>query len=499
MNDKTLTSQFQLFPQNTLDPLRRVEEVGFWLEAYRQGVRADPLRVYQVVDRLDSLVQEHRMAVTREYLDGGGRQQTYRERRTWNAMMHLAHELAAGYETSLQLYQAGAPNAEVLTPLVPTITARAMRSLTLGLRWALMRYASVEPSMWSRMGALLAYAERGRFMSERFKVYPEMAGDSTVRREYLRALVLSISGTENLLPASQVVAERVIATVAEFFLLHRRPAPGAHFAVDLLASRPPYRVGDGVAPSRTVRFFGPGDAGVMVERLTQRTIELDHAPDDLGLQSDFSAGTVLEVLDHLSRHWAPNPPARSEVRQRVLSTLNVAHGFDKVYDAVSAEQGSADLDEITEAWTVENESSGGFGAALPARDSDWLAVGTLVAAKPTWPASWSVGVIRRLSTDETGRRAVGVQVLARGGVPVTLQPLWNGGTDRPWIGVLLPSESQTSLAGGEVMLVLPRGIVSWNSPYSMAVHGHTYAVQPRRLVENGDDFEIVSFSIAKGR
>jgi hypothetical protein len=33
----------------------------------------------------------------------------------------------------------------------------------------------------------------------------------------------------------------------------------------------------------------------------------------------------------------------------------------------------------------------------------------------------------------------------------------------------------------------------------MTVHGHSYPVQPRRLVENSDDFEIVSFSIAKGK
>ena len=175
-------------------------------------------------------------------------------------------------------------------------------------------------------------------MSRQFKLYSAMAGDSTVRREYLRALVLAVSGTENLLPASQVVADRVIATVAEFFLLHRRPAAGCHFAVDLLASRPPYRVGDGVAPARTVRFFGPGDAAMMVERLIQRTTETGRVPPELNLVGEFHASMVLEVLQHLSRHWGANPPSRSELRQRVLSTLNVAHGFDDVWRAVSAEQ-----------------------------------------------------------------------------------------------------------------------------------------------------------------
>ncbi len=495
MNDKALDTPLPGFSEAGPDPLRQVEQAGFWLEAYRQGVKADPLRVYQVVDRLDHLVQWHRLELTREYLGAGGRQSTYREQRIWTAIVHLARELAAGYETSLQLFEAGEPNADAVVPLVPTITARAMRALTLVLRWTLLRYAAVEPAFWSRMGALYAYAERERFLSQQFKIYSAMAGDSTVRREYLRALVLAVSGTENLLPAGQVVTDRVIATVAEFFLLHRRPAAGCHFAVDLLASRPPYRVGDGMAPARTVRFFGPGDAAMTVERLVQRTSETGRVPAELNLVGEFHASMVLEVLQHLSRQWDASPPSRSELRQRVLSTLNVAHGFEDVRRAVSAERDGFELDEITEAWTVEDESSGGFGAALPARDGDWLAIGMLIAAKPTWPASWSLGVIRRLSADEAGRRAVGVQILGRGGVSVELLPLPTGKANWPNLGILLPSDTQTSVPGGEVTLVLARGTLSWSLSYAMRVHERSYSVNPRRIVESGDDFEVVSFAI----
>jgi len=495
MNDKALDSQLLGFSHGTVDPLRRVEEAGFWLEAYRQSIRADPLRVYQVVDRLDELVQQQRLEVTREYIDAGGRQLTYREQRIWNAVVHLARELAAGYETSLQLFQAGEPNAAAVAPLVPSITARAMRALTLVLRWTLLRYAAVEPGFWTRLGALFAYAERERFMSERFKIYSAMAGDSTVRREYLRALVLSVSGTENLLPANQVVAERVVATVAEFFLLHRRPAAGCHFAVDLHAGRPPYRIGEGVAPSRTIRFFGPGHAAVIVQGLIQRATETGLVPAEFNLVGDFPTRLVLEVMHHLARHWGPDPPARSQLRHRVLATLNVAHGFEHVLGVVSAEQGSVEIDELTEAWTVENESSGGFGAVLPPRHPDWLAIGALVSAKPTWPAAWNVGVIRRLATDEMGRRAVGVQLLGRGGVAVELSPLPVGQAGPSSPAVLLPSEAQTSLTGGEVKLVLPRNSVSWSEAYAMRIQERSYVVNPRRMTESGEDFEVVSFTL----
>ena len=166
------------------------------------------------------------------------------------------------------------------------------------------------------------------------------------------------------------------------------------------------------------------------------------------------------MLGHLARQWGEKPPARAEARHRVLATMHVAHGFERVLDAIATEAGDPLVDEVTEAWTVENESNTGFGAVLPVRPDDWLAVGTLVASKPTWPSSWSVGVIRRVAARNPMHRSIGVQILARGGVAVRLIPLPAQRFDLPVEGILLPVETQTSMHGGEVAVVLPRGVMS---------------------------------------
>jgi hypothetical protein len=178
--------------------------------------------------------------------------------------------------------------------------------------------------------------------------------------------------------------------------------------------------------------------------------------------------------------------------------MHVAHGFTNVLDAVSAEPGDPWLDEVTEAWTVENESSGGFGAVLPVRDADWLAVGTLVAAKPDWPASWSVGVIRRVSSKSPTLRSVGVQLLARGGVSVQIFPSSDNGWAPAIHGILLPTETQTSLAGGEVTLVLPKGSTAQLTSCEMRVQDQPYVLARRRITDSGGDFEIARFSLRAG-
>jgi len=476
------------------DPLGRVEEAGFWLEAYVQTVPSNPVRVFRVVDQLDNQVYQNRVALTREYLGAGGRMQTYREHRIWNAMVRFARALADGYEACLRMYQAESSGAEALRPLLPMIAARTVRAHTLELRWALLRYTSVDPAVWGRMGVVYAFSDRGEFATTQLKVYPEMSGNSTVRREYLRGLILSVSGMGNLLRPEQFIAERVVAALAEFFLLHRKPATGCHFAADLRSPRPPYRITRGLTPMRGRRFFGPGDAAIMLEGY-YRQAEAGQIPAQLRLPDTLSPDALADVLRHLARQWGEKAPPRSEARHRVLTTMYVAHGFERVLDAVATEAGDSSIDELTEAWTVENESEGGFGAVLPLRDDDWLSVDTLVAAKPTTPGAWSVGVIRRVSARNPQHRSVGVQRLARGGVVVRLTRLPAEQWAAPMEGVLLPSGAQTSLHGGQVVIVLPLGSAAQLESCEMRVQDRPYILSRRGIAERGQDFEIVRFAL----
>jgi hypothetical protein len=61
--------------------------------------------------------------------------------------------------------------------------------------------------------------------------------------------------------------------------------------------------------------------------------------------------------------------------------------------------------------------------------------------------------------------------------------------------VLLPSDTQAALTGGEITLVVARGTLSWSLSYAMRIHERSYAVNPRRVIESGDDFDVVSFAI----
>ena len=132
----------------------------------------------------------------------------------------------------------------------------------------------------------------------------------------------------------------------------------------------------------------------------------------------------------------------------------------------------------------------------PARDGDWLAIGALVAAKPTWPAAWSLGVIRRLSTDDTGRRASACRFSRVAALRWSCCRCRSGDSGRPRPAYSSPAGTQTSLNGGEVTLVVAHGALAWSLSYAMRIHERSYSVNPRRVVESGDDFDVVSFAIS---
>jgi hypothetical protein len=209
---------------------------------------------------------------------------------------------------------------------------------------------------------------------------------------------------------------------------------------------------------------------------------------------------IAETLAHLARNWGPKPPARGEERQRVLARLHVAHGLRDVLGALRSDAADGFLDEIAEVWTVEDESTGGFGATLPALDSDWLSVGVLLAARFPWPGPWSMGVIRRLVTGAEGKRTVGVQILSRGAVSAQLRPSRDGGSAEPIDVVFLPSDEQHSQqASREVTLVVPRARLPEVPSYMLQVDQREYRLRPRRTLEIGVDFELRRFAISGAR
>ena len=212
-----------------LDPYKSLEELCYWLDTLGSAEELKLPRVLEIIDLIDQAAKNHQRKLSQDYLSGSARLQKFQEIRIWNAVFAFWKQLADTYQMCLTRFQAGAGGWGALKGQMPMVVARALRALTLQLKWQLLRYGPVDPRVWAQMGKLYAYAEERGFAATPVVIYPGKFGESTVQREFLKGVMLNISSTDSLLPAKLEIAERIVAQFSEFFVMNRQPFAGWRF------------------------------------------------------------------------------------------------------------------------------------------------------------------------------------------------------------------------------------------------------------------------------
>lgn len=478
------------------DPYKTLEEIAFWLDGTRTAEGLKPQRVFEIIDLLDLTAKPHQRKLSQEYLAGGVRLQKFQEQRIWATVVEFWRQLGAAYEFCLAQTLPGVAGSGALKPMAPTIAARALRALTLELKWALLRYGPIDPTLWGRLGALYAQAETSGFALKACAVYPGAHGATTVQREYLKALMLTMSATDSLLPRKLEVAERIVAQYAEQFVMQRQPAKGCHCTVDLQAAKPPARMIAQVTPAPSLRYFGPGAAAEAVDQVIHSITQTGMIPSSVNLGGTYEPSFVVEVMRHLARHWAAVPPARKQERKQTFARIHVVHDFDDVVAIIAGESKDLDFQQNIETWTVENESEGGYGAVIPDSATDWLQVGTLLGIKLADGNAWGVGIVRRLTNGANNHRYVGIQTVAKGGARVKVFPAeLKAGPAAGVDAVLLPSSAADSMGTGELNLLMRMGTFSPKQSLQMRAYERDYLLVPKQLLEGGQDFDMAKFRV----
>lgn len=489
--DKAARELIAELPAN--DSFKALEELSYWLDSLKGAGDLKLGRQFEIIDLIDQAAKNHQRKLSQDYLAGSARLKKVQEIRIWNTSFSFWKQLADAYQLCLTRYRAGAGGWSALKGPSPTIVARAMRAISLQLKWQLLRYGPVAPRLWEEYGTLFAYAEEKAFITTKVEVYPGKFGDSTVQREFVKGLMLAISSTDSLLPAKLEIAERVVAQFSEFFVLSRQPAKGCHYYIDLTTGKGPARMVSRLQMTPGLRFFGPGSAAQELEKLIAVLQADGVVPSNVNLGGIFDPELVLEVLRHLGRYWAPVPPARGEERRRSVSRISVIHHFDEILATISSDTEDLAFDNSAETWTVENESAGGYGALLPQTKGDWLKVGTLLGVKLEHGAAWGAGIVRRLSAYDLKQRYVGIQVFSKGATAVKIAPAGSSAIAQD--AILLPSSTSDSSGTGEMSLLLRPGVFSEKKTYEMQAYGRSYLLVPKKLLEVGDDFDMARFRV----
>jgi hypothetical protein len=474
------------------DSSKTIEEIVYWLDSlnHTEGFRLE--RRFENIDLLDAAAKAHQRKLSQDYLSVE-RQQKFRENKLWKGMFGLWKNLGDAYLKCVAQYESGTTS---MRKNLPVMVARGLRALTLQLKWTLLRYGLVEPRIWSEIARLYQLAEAAGFADSMVAVYPGSHGQSSARREFLKAMMLSASSTDGLTPLSQEIAERAVAHFSDQFQLEKTATPACTYYFDLAEARPPARLIKGAATGETRRYFSAGTGLAQLKKLMLAVSESGAVPGDVNLGGKYSKEVVISVLKHLEQYWSDSPPARDSERRKIATRITVVPGFADILATLDpAHSNTLDFsqDQSAESWIVENVSDGGYGAIIPAEKSDWIKVGQLIGVQTETSIYWGIGVIRRVASDQYQQRRVGIQLLSKTALPIRIAfPAAGNARREPEAAVLLSTSPDRS---GEVGVVMREGIFNPQDSLDMTVNGKTYLLIPSRMVEGGDDFDWAKFKV----
>ena len=480
------------------DAPKALADITELLESINQTDGFKLERRFENLDWLDSAAKNHQRKLAQDYL-AMPRQQKFQENRLWTGVYGFWKQLGDGYARCIADHESGASGASTIRKSLPVIVARALRALTLQLKWTLLRYGLVEARIWSELARLYRLAEEKGIADGVIAIYPGAHGEGTVKREFLKAMMLSASAPDGLPPVKQEIAERVVAHFAGSFRFSAKP-DGCTHCFDLATPKAPARLFKGAAPSATLRFFGAGEALAQLHQLAEQVTARGGIPQDVNLGGNYDKELVIGVLKQVSQYWSEKPPARRSERRPAAGRITVVPGMTEILGTLdpSATDGLdfSAQSTTTESWVVENFSDGGYGAIIPTQKSDWIKVGTLIGVQGEAAKHWGVGLIRRISRDERQQRRVGIQLLTKTAIPIKVSKsssLSNvSATREPQAAILLSTAPD---AQGEVGVVMRDGAFNGRDTFDMTVRDKSYLLMPSTMVEDGEDFDWAKFKV----
>src|SRR5471030_335977 len=468
----------------TNDAFKCTDELTHWLESVMAEEGFKPEYRAQLVQLLDETAQTHVRKLARDYLVSP-RLTKFQEIRLWKAIYEYWRQAALAYAGCIELYATGAKGADALKGSMPLLLVRALRALGAQVKWMYVRYGPMEPSVWSVVAKVYAFAENRKLAHTAVTVYQGIPGDSTPEREFLKAVMLSASSPDCLLPLEIELCERLIAHFCVSFTLRLDQQPDIAYWIDLATSQAPLRFARPPQHAPTLRFFAAGKALEDLENLIAAVRATGSVPSQVHLGGVYPAETVLDVLDHLALYWSSKPPERKHQRHRVKSRLNVTHGYDGVQGVLGI---AASIDNSgMESWIVENVSAGGFGAGIPEIKGDWLKIGCLLGLQPEGGDNWVIGVIRRLHRDIPQSGSVGIQTIAKSAHLVQLRLSSGAGGET---GILLGDGRESP---GEARVLLRAGVFVPRQNMEYRKGELTCLLMPLGVVYSGDEYEVVKF------
>jgi len=491
---KRATQRLQRLPT---DPVRALQELCGWLSSVHGAVDLRPEQRAAMIKFLDTSAQRYLGRASRAFaaaktLPGHPAEQD----RIWTALCDFYKQDALALGSCIDAFELRTAETAALRPMRAGLSIRALRAMRELLKWLSIRYGPLDEPVWQMASAVYALADRSKYSTTPYTLYAKSAIETTVEREYLRIAMFSASSPQSLTPLEIEIAERIIASRSDDFVITPLYQSGVTFWVDLATERAPQRYLTPPPPQATMRFLSAAQAAEKVLSLAGAIMLNRMLPAQFADLEGCTSERLLSVLTHLAGHWSAQPAQRRHPRHAIAERLSVVHGFSAIINLIAntpltdSPTKDASSNEI-ESWAIENVSAGGIGARVERLDHDGLGVGGVLALQIPSAQGWQIGLVRRLSRTAQAQASVGIEVLARDPLVAPLRVELEGELIEPAEPALLMDAPALSNEEGGVRVLVRSGLYVPGQSFNVDYRDERYTLHPRQVLHRGDDHVLI--------
>jgi hypothetical protein len=339
-------------------------------------------------------------------------------------LAQISTRLALAYRDLLDEGRRKYPTGSRGAQRLPDVACRAILHIGLSMRWHCYANKREPSTSWGRLYRLYRFAEKRGILRD--KISLNASTTTTCHQEFARIILFGLGDPAGLTPEMIDVAYNWCGEWSDLVeFTTATDVEGEQHCFDMEASLPPSQFHPQMRSDR-MRCFST--AAVCFKVVAVREEVASEAPsrgkangDARVVESSRAVSNKLSGTDrdnlvrHLMSGWVKARPARRIERATDgLKVARVACGPDAINELLYAESkpdAGIPPEFSFEHWSIENESSTGYGLRKK-KVSEEPEAGKLVCLRANGSPIWQVGVVRWQRNAETGEPQLGIETLA---------------------------------------------------------------------------------------
>jgi hypothetical protein len=364
---------------------------------------------------------------------------------------------------------------------LPQLLGRAIHATRDQLKYAAVHYAVHDESVWHRLSQFYQHAEQQHYLETPVILYPSVT--ASVKSELGQLMAWSACALDSLTPQAIHLTERLISQYANVVEIRADLSGAAQLGFDPVNALAIVRQDLAVNHRHGLYYLYLPELQAKLEALN-KTLDKHVMPQELNLGGAFPVEKVKDAAQHILKQLFAKPTRKSP-RRPFNASVKAVTGYESVLMRCQRADNTATGMQLS----LENASSGGFLAVLPAQGGNDAQVGNLLGIQTDGLARLGVSITRRLLRDAQGGLHLGAEMLATRVSEVILCGAGEGEQHALWL------HTKASDPNGEVRLLMPADTFSLQRSLKTALEGKNYLLIPVALQESGADYDLACFRL----